>query len=60
MVSKKPLDHSRRDPKLSKLPNLPDESSFKIVSKALKPEESEVIANPRSRSATLRVIEKIK
>ena len=60
MVKRFFRDHSRRDPKLSKLPNLPDESSFKIVSKALKPEESEVIANPRSRSATLRVIEKIK
>ena len=60
MVKRFFRDHSRRDPRLSKLPNLPDESSFKIVSKALKPKQSEVIANPRSRSATLRVIEKIK
>ena len=60
MVKRFFRDHSRRDPKLSKLPNLPDESTFKIVSKALKSKESEVIANPRSRSATLRVIEKVK
>ena len=60
MVKRFFRDRSRRDPRLSKLPNLPDESSFKIVSKGLKPKESEVIANPRSRSATLRVFEKIK
>ena len=60
MVKRFFRDRSRRDPRLSKLPNLPDESSFKIVSKGLKPKESEVITNPRSRSATLRVFEKIK
>ena len=53
-------DHSRRDPKLSKLPNLADDSSFKLVSKAIKPSENEMNINPRSRSATLRVIERIK
>ena len=60
MVKRFFRDRSRRDPRLSKLPNLPDESSFKIVSKGLKPKESEVITNPRSRSAILRVFEKIK
>ena len=60
MVKRFFRNRSRRDPRLSKLPNLPDESSFKIVSKGLKPKESEVITNPRSRSATLRVFEKIK
>ncbi len=53
-------DHSRRDPRLSKLPNLVDDSSFKLVSKVIKPSDHEININPRSRSAKLRVIEKIK
>ena len=60
MVKRFFRDHSRRDPKLSKLPNLADDSSFKLVSKAIKPSENEMNKNPRSRSATLRVIERIK
>ena len=53
-------DHSRRDPRLSKLPNLVDDSSFKLVSKAIKPTDHEININPRSRSAKLRVIERIR
>ena len=53
-------DHSRRDPRLSKLPNLADDSSFKLVSKAIKPSDHEININPRSRSAKLRVIERIR
>ena len=53
-------DHSRRDPRLSKLPNLADDSSFKLVSKAIKPSDYEININPRSRSAKLRVIERIR
>ena len=53
-------DNSRRDPKLSKLPNLADDSSFKLVSKAIKPSDHEININPRSRSAKLRVIERIR
>ena len=60
MVKRFFRDHSRRDPKLSKLPNLADDSSFKLVTKAVKPSENEMNINPRSRSATLRVIERIK
>ena len=60
MVKRFFRDHSRRDPKLSKLPNLVDDSSFKLVTKAIKPSENEMNINPRSRSATLRVIESIK
>ena len=60
MVKRYFRDHSRRDPRLSKLPNLADDSSFKIVTKAMKPSENEMNTNPRSRSATLRVIERIK
>ena len=53
-------DRSRRDPRLSKLPNLADDSSFKLVSKAIKPSDHEININPRSRSAKLRVIERIR
>ena len=53
-------DHSRRDPRLSKLPNLADDSLFKLVSKAIKPSYKEMNINPRSRSAKLRVIERIR
>ena len=60
MVKRFFRDHSRRDPKLSKLPSLADDSSFKLVTKAIKPSENEMNINPRSRSATLRVIERIK
>ena len=60
MVKRFFRDHSRRDPKLSKLPNLADDSSFKLVTRAIKPSENEMNINPRSRSATLRVIERIK
>ena len=60
MVKRFFRDHSRRDPKLSKLPNLADDPSFKLVTKAIKPSENEMNINPRSRSATLRVIERIK
>ena len=60
MVKKFFRDHSRRDPRLSKLPNLADDSSFKLVSKAVKPSDHEININPRSRSAKLRVIERIR
>ena len=53
-------DSSRRDPRLSKLPNLSDDSSFKLVTKVIKPSNEEKNINPRSRSAALRVIERIK
>ena len=60
MVKRFFRDHSRRDPRLSKLPNLADDSSFKLVSKAIKPNDKEINVNPRSRSAVLRVIERIR
>ncbi len=60
MVKRFFRDHSRRDPRLSKLPNLADDTSFKLVSKAIKPSNEEINVNPRSRSAVLRVIERIK
>ena len=60
MVKRFFREHSRRDPRLSKLPNLADDSSFKLVSKAIKPSDEEINLNPRSRSAVLRVVERIK
>ena len=60
MVKRFFRDHSRRDPRLSKLPNLADDSSFKLISKAIKPSDEEINLNPRSRSAVLRVVERIK
>ena len=60
MVKRFFRDHSRQDPKLSKLPNLVDDSLFKLVTKAIKPSDKEININPRSRSAILRVIERVK
>ena len=60
MVKRFFRDRSRRDPRLSKLPNLSDDSSFKLVTKVIKPSNEEKNINPRSRSAALRVIERIK
>jgi len=60
MVKRFFRDHSRQDPKLSKLPNLVDDSVFKLVTKAIKPSDKEININPRSRSAILRVIERVK
>ena len=60
MVKRFFRDRSRRDPRLSKLPNLSDDSSFKLVTKVIKPSNEEKNINPRSRSAALRVIERIR
>ena len=51
------------DKRVQGLPNIPEEylPSFKLViNKAIKPSLEEIENNPRSRSAKLRVIEKIK
>ena len=55
-------NHSRLDPNLSKLPNLNSEYSVdcKIVARRIKPSQNEINANPRARSAVLRVVEKVK
>ena len=55
-------NHSRLDPNLSKLPNLNSEHSVdcKIVARRIKPSQNEINANPRARSAVLRVVEKVK
>ena len=62
MVKKFFRNHSRLDPNLSKLPNLNSEHSvdYKIVARRIKPSQDEINANPRARSAVLRVVEKVK
>ena len=62
MVKRFFRNHSRLDPNLSKLPNLNSEYSVdcKIVARRIKPSQNEINANPRSRSAVLRVVEKVK
>ena len=62
MVKRFFRSHSRLDPNLSKLPNLNPEYSTdcKIIAKRIKPSQNEINANPRARSAVLRVVEKVK
>ena len=62
MVKRFFRNHSRLDPNLSKLPNLNSEHSVdcKIVTRRIKPSQNEINANPRARSAVLRVVEKVK
>ena len=62
MVKRFFRNHSRLDPNLSKLPNLNPEHStdYKIIARRIKPSQKEIDANPRARSAVLRVVEKIK
>tara|TARA_B110000438_G_scaffold27870_1_gene26824 strand:- start:676 stop:1605 length:930 start_codon:yes stop_codon:yes gene_type:complete len=52
-------NQSRIDPNLSRLPNIQDTSCLKVIAKKIKPKASEIRLNPRSRSAVLRVAERI-
>ena len=54
--------YSEIDSKFSKLPYVPDEymPKFKIISKGIVPSDRELSDNNRSRSARLRIIERIK
>lgn len=55
-------DNSRPKPVPRDIPILPAEMDvprLKIVGKAIKPTQSEVVANPRSRSAVMRIAEKV-
>lgn len=55
-------DHSRVDPALSRLPQVPESAlpRLRLVSKAVRPGEHEIEMNPRARSATLRVAERLR
>jgi 16S rRNA (cytosine1402-N4)-methyltransferase len=53
---------TRIDPQLARLPVIPPsaEPTFRAVGRKAKPTDAERSANPRSRSATLRVIERVR
>ena len=55
-------DHSRVDPALSRLPQVPESAQprLQLSAKAMRPDEREIRTNPRARSATLRVAERIR
>ena len=54
-------EYSEVDEKVKGLPVIPDEykPTLKLIGKAIKPTEEEVSFNNRSRSATLRIAEKL-
>lgn len=54
-------DHSRVDPALARLPIVPDaaQPKLRLPSRAIRPDAAEVEANPRARSASLRVGERL-
>jgi len=54
-------DYSRVDPTLAGIPNIPDDLQppLRIIGKAIKASDEEIALNTRSRSAVLRVAEKI-
>ena len=53
--------HARPDPVYAGLPHVPEHAlpTLKLVGRAVGAGEAELQANPRSRSATLRVAEKL-
>jgi len=55
-------DESRIDPALSKLPQVPEAAlpRMRLVTSAIRASEAEIATNPRSRSATLRVGERVR
>ncbi len=54
-------DHSRVDPALARLPIVPESARplLKLAAKARRPQTAEIAANPRARSAVLRVAERL-
>lgn len=55
-------DYSRIDPALSRLPQVPESAlpRLRLPTKAIRPGEREIEKNPRARSATLRVAERLR
>ncbi len=55
-------DYSRVDPALSRLPQVPESAlpRLQLTAKATRPDANEIEENPRARSATLRVAERIR
>ncbi len=54
-------DHSRVDPALARLPVVPEaaQPTLRLPARAIRPTADECAANPRARSATLRVAERL-
>lgn len=54
-------DHARVDPALARLPVVPDSArpTLRLPTRAIRPSAAEIAANPRARSATLRVAERL-
>lgn len=61
MVKRFLRDRSRVDPALAELPAVPPSAmpTFRLPSRAIRPGPAELAANPRARSATLRVAERL-
>jgi 16S rRNA (cytosine1402-N4)-methyltransferase len=61
MVKRFFRDHSRVDPALARLPRIPDSAQprLRLPAKAIRADARELERNPRARSATLRVAERI-
>jgi len=55
-------NHSRIDPALSRLPQVPESAmpQLRLPTRAIRPGREEIETNPRARSATLRVAERIR
>ncbi|MAF84517.1 MAG: S-adenosyl-methyltransferase [Chromatiales bacterium] len=55
-------DHARIDPALSRLPQVPESAlpRLQLPLRAIRPDENEIEKNPRARSATLRVAERLR
>ena len=55
-------DHARTDPALSRLPQVPESAlpRLQLPLRAIRPDENEIEKNPRARSATLRVAERLR
>jgi len=55
-------DHSRIDPALSRLPQVPGSAlpRLQLSTRAIRPADDEIEINPRARSATLRVAERLR